>query len=198
MAKPVTKPIAQLIMAVYFAPLLVLFVFENSASKDKLSFALSVSAVSLSALVLYLTFKKWETDFRMLLSMRKKEEEPKGDLKTITAPEMIAAPYIAEIEAKEKLLQERDEAVLCLREEKELIVQEKQSALGERDQMNRQLKLELDEKEALFQKMQAELLEKQLQAKIQEEVIGKLHEDISNLNFELRTILKVTTSSRSS
>lgn len=204
MTKIRTKPIAQLVFGCYFFPLILSFLFENAShDRGKVTFALSVSAVSLSAIVLFLTVKKWEQEWRFLIFQKKNnaEEQTQGRASS------------AEIEAKERVIKEKDDTIFRLKEENEalkheklslfkeneLFTEEKRSFAKEKDELvqakeNEKLQATalLQAKEEEFQKMKETLLERELQSRIQEENIAKLNEEIANLKFEMRTILKVS------
>lgn len=204
MTKIRTKPIAQLVFGCYFFPLILSFLFENAShDRGKVTFALSVSAVSLTAIVLFLTVKKWEQEWRFLIFQKKNDAEEHTQ----------GRASFAEIEAKERLIKEKDDTIFHLNEENEtlkheklslfkeneLFTEEKLSLAKEKDELvqtkeNEKLQATalLQAKEEEIQKTNAALLEQQLQSKIQEESIAKLNEEIVNLKFEMRTILKVS------
>ena len=203
MTKIRTKPIAQLIFGCYFFPLILSFLFENaSQERDKVTFALSVSAVSLSAIVLFLTVKKWEQEWRFFIFQKKNENLE-------NSPPFASA---AEIEAKELLLKEKDDIIARMQEESEVVQLEKVSLVKEKQVLIDETHLLVKEKEMLFQAKENEqvrlasdlkskdeeiqnahaaLLERQLHSNIQEEIIATLNQEVANLKFEMRTILKV-------
>jgi len=174
------KPIGQLIIICYLFPLmLTLFFAQNNREFAKLGFAMSIIALSVFAMIIFLALKKWEQDWTRRLEAQEKEQSSK--------PIAIAA-------AKNEELEKAKEARAALESLTETLKTEKE-ALQNRE---RTQSAEYAVLQAKFAEGQDELVEKTLETKMQAEELGMLRQEvialntqIANLNFEMRTLLKL-------
>jgi|GEM_PF-6191331 len=184
-----TKPIGQLIIILYFFPLIAtLFFAFFEGPKSKTGFVWAVLAITLAALTFFLTLKKWEDEWK------------KGTLQKPAAPPQPAQnpkPNEEVAELKKKIALASEE-LSALRNQRKAYLEEKENTLL----LWRQ---EKDELQRFLSGAQREKLEALLHLKMKEtelDVLQKQQEqlktDISNLHFEIKTLLKIGSSSAES
>jgi hypothetical protein len=188
MSRKKTKPVGQLLIACYLLPLVCALVFGGAIQneKQKMGFLFSISAVSICSLVLYLTIKNWEHEWR-LQAAQKREELPQK------LPVVPAAPQV-----DGELIKQKDEMIERLQRDCELLVDEKKKMAQEQAETRLLLEKELKHSQEALEAMQNEVLERTLHAQMQqkqleanEQQMAGLRTEITNLNFELKTVLKL-------
>lgn len=194
MAKSHTKPIGQLLIACYFFPLLLVLVFGSASSaaseRGKIGFALSTATVSLSALVLYLTLKKWEDEWKIKFRAHQKIED---------TPKQIVQPAIPQVNNNEEALKEKEREHAkekgLLVSECSMLKAEKKELVEAQERLVSSLKEEIQIKDAALIKAQSDLVERvvegQMKEQIKEQQIAMLATEVENLKFEIKTLLKV-------
>jgi hypothetical protein len=186
MPKQEAKPIWRLLVVCYFLPLAIAFLLGSDPnSKPNMGFVLAIAAVALLSLVLFLKLRQWEYGWR------RKAAQAQGE-KTQSTHSAVSKVdherYVDELKQKEEHIFRVTAEHRTLQHEKEELLQTHQATLQALQNEMETHKTTLQE---TIQRLQAELLDKQLHAQMQESVIAGLRTDISNLNFELRTLLKV-------
>jgi len=183
MSRKKIKPLGQLLIACYLLPLVCSLVFGGAHNeKQKMGFFLSISTASICSLVLYLTIKNWEHEWRQQ-AVQKKEE----------LPAMPVAPQV-----DMELVKQKEEIIEQLKQEHQVLIGEKEKALQTHLEAIDLVKNALQNREKALQTVQENLLERTLQTQMQQRQleandlqIAALQTDITNLHFELKTLLKL-------
>jgi predicted RNase H-like nuclease (RuvC/YqgF family) len=178
------KPIGQLIIICYLFPLmLTLFFAQNSREFAKLGFAVSIIALSVFAMIIFLALKKWEQDWARRLEVAEKEESSKS--------KPVPAVKNEELERAKEARGALESEARELKAERETLQNREKAMRAENAALTAQLV-----------GVQSELVAKTLDGKMQGEEIGRLRQEvvslntqITNLNFEMRTLLKLNGSS---
>lgn len=206
MNKPTTpKPIFQILIICYFLPLCCLSLYGASGQESaKTAFALCLVVMVACALILYFTLKKWDMAWQLDAKMSTDlPKVKKMDAKEIETPKkeeqqskVLFAPPPQE-ELKEEIKQKEDE-IKILNLKYEELLREKKLLFEQHEQEVNILKLtyeKLDEEcKYLKSTLQDERKIAQETIQTREQEVVDLKTQISHLNFELRTLLKLQTS----
>ena len=186
MPKQETRPIWRLLVVCYFLPLTIaLLLGSNDNSSPNMAFVLAIAVVALLALVLFLKLRQWE------YSLRRKAAQLQGE------PVQPVQSGLTKVEQDRYLeeLKQKEEHIFGLIAENRASQNEREALLEIHEAVLQELRQERQLHEEHLQQMihqlQTDLLEKQLHVQMQENLITGLRVDINNLNFELKTLLKV-------
>lgn len=174
--KETAKPVGQIVIGFYFIPLVVLVLFSLSG-KSKAGFLAASVAVSMGATALFLLLQSWQQEWGKKLRLAQ-------------APQKVVQqlPQV-DHEAMQKKI---DEASVEQAARFEQLLEKGEEAFRQKEADLRAMREELQEVRQALEAAQAGLLERTLHAKIQEEKAELLQKEIASLQFELKTVLKVT------
>ncbi|HXF29582.1 MAG TPA: hypothetical protein VN457_07000 [Chlamydiales bacterium] len=173
------KPIGQVVIAFYFLPTLVMLMFCSAdghmSQRSKIGFLTSTAAISLSATALFLIIKKWQEDGKddCRILLKSKDAAYKSSQST-------AIPDQAALKAKEEEIAKLNAELSAVAEKYKKEQESKECMIKA-----------ITEAEEALQESQNGALERQLHAKMLQETIDTLKTQLANLQFELKTLLKV-------
>lgn len=163
------------VLALYFFPFLLWYCFLPHSSQEGTLFAVGVVAIGLCAIILFLVLKKYEAQ----MQERCAEVAP--------LPAISSSASLVRIAELEEQLKREREAVVSLQAEKEAAHKMK----GEIDRQESAYKEKIESKEQQIEELKQAIKKSCDFAAAKEEQIAALRSEISNLQFELKTLSKV-------
>ena len=177
------KPIAQLLFTCYFFPLILSLLCLALWGTEPNSALLSVVFTSFGCIILFFKIKQWEGAWHERYKALKRTPTP--------APIQETSSDSAKEEAFEEALKQKEEEVANLQNEIGQQKHEQLFFLRELKEKQDAFEAELLNKNAEIQKATDELLEVKLALMTKETRIEALQAEVENLQFELKTLLKL-------
>ena len=174
--KQTSKPVGQVVIGFYFIPLVVLILFSLSG-KSKMGFLAASVAVSMGATALFLLLQSWQQEWTKKLKQL-----------AVPPPKVVQAAPQIDHEAMQKKI---DEAANEQAARFEALLHKGEAILLQKEAECQKVTGELHQSKEAQVAAQEALLERTLHAKMQDETISKLQKEIANLQFDLKTVLKV-------
>ena len=196
-AKLLPSSLLPLILGCYFFPLCFATFFLNAEHKGQTAFMFSIGAVVLAAFFIFLRLKKWEHDFHQFV----RQNIPKNPTK-VAVQEEREKEKEKEVEVNrakaihEEFLKEKEVEIVRLAQAHDLLVKEKEELVKEFEVKKFQHSQAVNEKNEALQSLDEKLSAKDELLQKKDETIAEQQRQIANLNFEMKTLLKLETQAR--
>jgi hypothetical protein len=191
------RPIAPLIFLCYFFPLVIMLIV-TTACEVATGFALGAALAAGCALVLYVILKRWEHAIEKQISSISQVAGVKKEeiASPITSPSFDSFLQEKELWQKERERYEasaldREAIIKELLKERDILMMEKKLLLDQKEGEVNQLTDQIRNQERESHRLQELLQDGNEEIREKEQLIEKLKFEIENLNFELKTLLKL-------
>lgn len=191
------KPIAQLVFIFYFFPISIALLWIGVKGVGQNTALLSTALIALSSLILFFTVKRWEQAFVESLKIERQiapQQEGRQETEEKAIQEAVQQATAAAANSEKALkdsLKQKEEEIYHLIDTVDQVNQEKKLCLQQLEEKRSSYETMIAEKEEGLRKAADELLELKLTLIAKDTRITTLQSEIENLQFELKTLLKL-------